>query len=59
MTELNLMENKITDITPLAGMTKLTYLNLIANYITDYSPLDSLPDDCEIWLTVGESPDRP
>ena len=59
MTKLDLMENKITDITPLAGMTKLTYLNLIANYITDYSPLDSLPDDCEIWLTVGESPDRP
>ena len=59
MTELDLMENKITDITPLAGLTKLTYLNLIANYITDYSPLDSLPDDCEIWLTVGESPDRP
>jgi Leucine-rich repeat (LRR) protein len=32
----------VTDITPLAGLTKLTQLNVGANHITDFSPLAGL-----------------
>lgn len=42
MEELILWKNKISDISPLAGLTNLSYLDLRGNQIADFSPLDGL-----------------
>ena len=41
-TKLDLTENNITDLTPLAGLTKLEILYLWENWITDVTPLAGL-----------------
>lgn len=42
LTWLDLDANRISDITPLAGLINLTYLNLDSNEITDIGPLAGL-----------------
>nr|WP_252192464.1 leucine-rich repeat domain-containing protein [Pseudoflavonifractor sp. MCC625] len=39
---LDLSENSITDLSPLAGLENLTYLELDRNNITDLAPLSGL-----------------
>ena len=39
LTELNLNDNQIVDISALASLTKLTEINLDENQISDISPL--------------------
>ena len=41
--KLNIRENQIVDVSPLAGLVNLTYLRLDRNPIVDTSPLRSLP----------------
>ena len=50
--ELWLNDNKITDITPLLGLTSLEYLNLSNNQIEDISVLENLPN---LWVLVLNS----
>ncbi len=42
--------NKISDITPLSSLTKLSKLRFSANRISDISPLSSLTNLSELWL---------
>jgi len=42
LTELNLMDNGITDLTPLSNLTNLEYLGLFNNQIRDLTPLANL-----------------
>jgi len=42
VTELGLVGNRISDLTPLSELTNLRSLNLIGNQITDITPLSSL-----------------
>ena len=42
MKELRLIDNKISDITPLKRLTNLEYLDLSGNQISDLSPLTDL-----------------
>ena len=42
MTSLRAADNKITDVSSLTNLTKLTDLNLSNNSIHDFSPLNSL-----------------
>jgi Leucine-rich repeat (LRR) protein len=50
LTELNLISNQITDLSPLAQLTQLTELNLWNNQITDLSPLAQLTQLTELNL---------
>ena len=49
-TELDLLGNNITDLSPLAGLTNLTHLWLENNKITDLTPLTGLTNLTEIYL---------
>ena len=49
-TKLDLTENNITDLTPLAGLTKLEELFLWENWITDVTPLAELTLLEELFL---------
>ncbi|MEQ9000490.1 MAG: leucine-rich repeat domain-containing protein [Coleofasciculus sp. B1-GNL1-01] len=49
-TELQLWDNSITDISPLAGLSNLTVLNLGRNSITDVSPLAELSNLTKLSL---------
>ncbi|MCL2014698.1 MAG: leucine-rich repeat domain-containing protein [Defluviitaleaceae bacterium] len=40
MIAINLMQNQITDISPLAGLSNLEMVILSGNQITDWSPVD-------------------
>jgi Leucine-rich repeat (LRR) protein len=42
LTELDLRNNKISDIKPLSNLTKLTWLDLERNQISDIKPLSNL-----------------
>ena len=42
MTRLDLEDNNISDISPLAGLTNLKWLKVARNKISDFSPLDGL-----------------
>ena len=42
LTELNLFDNSISNISPLAGLTKLTWLSLGYNSVRDLSPLKNM-----------------
>ena len=44
---LYLDDNQIADVTPLAGMTKLTSLKLGGNPVEDYSPLADIYPNLE------------
>ena len=52
LTELQLYDNNIADLTPLAGLTKLEKLMLYDNQITDVTPLAGLTNlkDLGIWF---------
>jgi internalin A len=47
---LNLRNNQITDLAPLANLTNLTELDLSKNQITDLSPLANLTNLTELYL---------
>ncbi len=49
--ELDLKQNKISDIKPLQSLTQLTTLNLGGNQISDIKPLESLTN--LTWLYLG------
>ena len=49
-TNLNLNDNNITDLTPLAGLTNLTELWLADNNISDLTPLAGLTNLTELYL---------
>ncbi len=51
ITELDLKNNKISDIKPLKYLTQLTSLNLGGNQISDLKPLESLTN--LTWLYLG------
>jgi hypothetical protein len=52
LTSLNLYNNQVSDITPLSGLTNLTYLDLYHNqYINDISPLSGLTN--LMYLDIG------
>ncbi|MEQ8969030.1 MAG: leucine-rich repeat domain-containing protein [Coleofasciculus sp. C1-SOL-03] len=53
-TELQLWDNSITDISPLAGLSNLTELFLSSNSITDASPLAQLTNLRRLFL--GDNP---
>ena len=48
--KLYLRSNEITDLMPLAGLTKLTYLNLGDNQIADLAPLAGQTNLAELFL---------
>ncbi len=47
---LNLSDNRISDITPLAALTQLTSLELSHNQISDIAPLAALTQLTSLWL---------
>ena len=51
---LDLSDNKISDIKPLASLTKLTFLNLDKNQIIDVKPLASLTNLNQLWLAKNQ-----
>src|SRR4028118_2056534 len=51
LTELQLYNNQISDIKPLASLTNLTSLNLYTNQISDIKPLASLTN--LTWLSLN------
>jgi internalin A len=57
LTELYLYDNRITDITPLSGLTNLTELHLTSSEITDITPLSGLTNLTELYLTYSEIAD--
>ena len=50
LAELDLVWNKIVDVSPLASLTELTVLNLGGNKIVDISPLAGLTKSTKLWL---------
>ncbi len=48
--KLDLQLDKVSDISPLQSLTKLTFLNLMTNPITDISSLKGLTNLEELWL---------
>ena len=50
LTVLDLHNNQISDIKPLASLTNLTYLRLVNNQIGDIKLLASLTNLTELWL---------
>lgn len=52
--ELDLSENQITDLTPLAGLTKLQDLNVATNSITDVSALSGLTSLVDLNLASND-----
>ena len=52
------MGNKISDISPLAGLTRLEALYLEGNPISDTSPLASLPNLIETDVAPSVIPDK-
>ncbi|MFZ2967488.1 MAG: COR domain-containing protein [Sulfuricurvum sp.] len=57
LTELDLRNNFITDISPLARLTQLTHLNLWSNQITDLSPLAQLTQLTQLHLSSNQITD--
>ena len=57
-TQLYLGGNQITDVTPLASLTELTYLSLNNNQITDVTPLASLTGLTRLYLDSNQITDR-
>ncbi|MBD3563050.1 leucine-rich repeat protein, partial [Planktothrix sp. FACHB-1355] len=57
LTDLNLYNNKITDISGLSTLTNLTDLNLYNNKITDISGLSTLTNLTELDLTNNQITD--
>jgi hypothetical protein len=56
-TKLSLHSNEISDVSPLAGLTKLEYLHLGSNQITDLSPLAGLTNLKELRLNGNQISD--
>jgi len=54
---LDLWNNQISDISPLASLTNLTSLNLWYNQISDISPLASLTNLTKLWLNLNRISD--
>ncbi len=54
LTELNLANNKISDIKPLASLTNLTVLVLSFNQISDIKPLASLTNLTRLYLAKNQ-----
>ena len=52
-----LLENNITDISPLAGLTSLRWLELSFNSIEDISPLGGLTSLTELYLSANNIED--
>ncbi len=50
--------NSISDLTPLSGLTSLTYLNLSSNKISDISALSNLTSLTELYLGFGDGVGR-
>jgi internalin A len=50
LTDLDLDRNEISDLKPLAGLTKLTTLYLGSNQISDMKPLAGLTNLNYLWL---------
>ena len=57
LNQLILPNRKITDISPLSGLTNLTILVLYYNEIKDISPLSGLPNLTQLWLNNNEIKD--
>ena len=55
---MNLHNNKISDISALAGLTNLTWLDVSVNEISDVSPLDGLRPNMK-FLGVYDNPGFP
>jgi len=55
--ELNLYFNKISDISPLANLTKLKYLDLTANQLSDIKPLTNLSNLYLLYLSYNQISD--
>ncbi len=55
---LELSNNSISDLSPLAGLTDLEYLNLNGNSVADLSPLASLPHLDTLELSDNPLSDR-
>lgn len=55
LTDLDLSENEISDLTPLSGLKNLEHLNLRSNQITDVSPLAELTNlkDLDLYYNEG------
>ena len=47
---MNLWSNSVSDLSPLAGLTNLTWLGLTTNSIVDISALESLVNLEELYL---------
>ena len=58
MTELHLWNNQISDISPLRGLTKLTYLDLEGNEISDVTALANLINLEELYLEGNPITDK-
>jgi Leucine-rich repeat (LRR) protein len=54
VTSLDLWQNFITDVSPLAELTNLTHLYLSENQITDVSPLAELTNLQVLWLVDNQ-----
>jgi len=50
LTYLDLDNNNLTDLTPLAGLTELTVLRLGGNQITDVTPLEGLTNLTKLFI---------
>jgi internalin A len=55
LTELDLDDNKISDIKPLESLTNLTWLILDNNQISDIKPLESLTNLTVLYLATIKS----
>jgi len=56
---LNLYENEITDVSPLASLNQLSWVALAGNQITDVSPLSGITSLRTLWLGVTLYPNEP
>lgn len=57
MTELNLIESEISDLTPLAGLTQLRALRFGTNGVADISPLRDLQNLRELEFSANQVTD--
>ena len=54
---LELRDNQIVDVNPLANLTNLEYLWLTSNQIADVEPLTGLKNLLQLWLTSNQIAD--
>jgi Leucine-rich repeat (LRR) protein len=57
LTNLDLKGSQISDVKPLAGLTKLNTFSLSGNQISDVKPLAGLANLTEIWLDGNQITD--